>query len=182
MRQNNIIRAWIVLVLIVVAATLVAAPVDARHRGFRGRIIGPGFGISPYPYWGYPTYVYGAFYGLPGPYFEVPRLNPAVAAALDVGAIDLDVRPRKADVFVDGKFVGKARDFDGSPGYLWLRAGSHTVTIYRGGYATLEEELSVEAGLVRAIKLRLTPGDSSPPPSPKPNGKTEATTASVSVF
>ena len=34
-------------------------------------------------------------------------------------------KPDRADVWVDGKYVGEARDLDGYPSYLWLEKGPH---------------------------------------------------------
>ncbi len=38
------------------------------------------------------------------------------------GAVDVDAKPNRADVWVDGKYVGEARDLDGYPS-LTLPAG-----------------------------------------------------------
>ena len=87
---------------------------------------------------------------------------------MGLGAIDVHVKPGKAEVWVDGKFVGSARDFDGLPTYLWLKEGEHRVTIYRGGFETYDEDISITPGEVIKLKLKLTPGESSPPePTPQ---------------
>ena len=54
----------------------------------------------PYGYWsyGYPHYQYG--------YDAIYRYGPT-------GTLRLKVRPRHAEVFVDGYFVGRVDDFDG---------------------------------------------------------------------
>lgn len=67
-------------------------------------------------------------------------------------------------MWADGKHVGTAADFDGSPSYLWLAAGQHELTIYRGGCATVSDEVEIQPGIVGKLKLRLEPGDASPPP------------------
>ena len=90
-------------------------------------------------------------------------LSPALAQAMEVGAIDIDIKPGKAEVWVDGEYYGLARDFDGSPSYLWLKRGKHTVSVYKGGYETFEETLGVNPGVVSRVKLKLLPGDSRPP-------------------
>ena len=56
-----------------------------------------------YPYFGYAFWP-GAWYG--APYYPV---GGYLAAAPDVGAVSTQVSPKKADVLVDGEFVGQAR-------------------------------------------------------------------------
>lgn len=125
------------------------------HTGLYGGLWTHPF-YSPYfyPYVGFPHY---------GPYRETGGMNPALAQALDVGALDLDVKPRKAEVFVDGTYVGVARDFDGVPSFLWLDEGRHTIVLYKGGYASYEAEFVVEPGVVTNVKLRLSEGASEAP-------------------
>ena len=123
--------------------------------GFYGSPFSPYYSPFFNPYW-------GSFYN--GRRGE-GQMNPAIARALKLGALDLNVKPRNADVFVDGTFVGKVRDFDGYPGYLWLEAGSRTVAIYKGGYATYEAKFAVVPGVVTELKLKLLAGGSEAPPS-----------------
>jgi hypothetical protein len=88
-------------------------------------------------------------------------MNYAMMAGF--GAVELNVKPNRADVWVDGKYVGEARDLDGYPSYLWLADGEHKLAVYKGGYRTFEEEIGVQRGMKTAIKIRLEPGDSAPP-------------------
>jgi hypothetical protein len=92
------------------------------------------------------------------------------AMVAGMGAVELDVKPNRADVWVDGKYVGEARDLDGYPSYLWLADGAHKLAVHKGGHRIFEEEISVQRGMKTQIKLRLEPGDS-PPPGPKPSDK-----------
>ncbi len=137
-------------------------------RPFFGAYFGPyfgpyfGFGFGPYfgpyfsPYWaGYPGY-YGYYGPSGGP-------DMAVAAMTGWGALDLNVKPNQAEVWVDGKYMGEAREFDGYPAYLWLEKGPHRLQIYKGGYASFDEEINVERGRKRDLKVRLEKGDSRPP-------------------
>ena len=83
------------------------------------------------------------------------------------GAVDLNVKPNRADVWVDGKYVGEARDLDGYPSFLWLAEGEHRVAVHKGGYLVFDEKINVQRGMKTEIKLKLQPGDS-PPPGTKP--------------
>ncbi len=158
--------------LLAFGALLEVSPAEARRGGFgRGRggigIRVPSFGAGYYGY-GFYGYPYG-FYGYPyayGPYRRPGQeggLNPTQARLMGVGAIDMRVKPGKAEVWVDGTFLGSVRDFDGSPSYLWLKEGAHRITLYRGGFQTYEEEVMITPGAVIKLKLKLLPGESEPP-------------------
>jgi hypothetical protein len=162
--------AWTLAVAVSLAATMALAPrsAEAHGRGGRGRSVivggfyGPYFGLgwSPFfdPFWGpYP----GAYYRPAG------GVDMNVAMIAGVGAIDLDAKPNRADVWVDGEYVGEARDLDGYPSYLWLKPGAHRIAVYKGGYRTFEETVLVQRAMKRTLKVRLEPGDSAPP-GPKP--------------
>lgn len=177
--HNRLRRAAPVALALVALLTLAGtlAPLEARSRGHRG----PGFGrigFAPRIGYGYGFYGYSLRYGFPyyghRPYVGRGELgaqpHPAFARALDLGALDLNVKPRKAEVHVNGQFVGLARELDGYPSLLWLKAGTHTITIYKGGYATFEDEIEIAPGVVEKLKLQLLPGGGAPPERVEPAG------------
>jgi hypothetical protein len=92
-------------------------------------------------------------------------MNAAMIAGY--GAIELNVKPNRADVWVDGRYVGEARDLDGTPSYLWLSEGPHRVAVHKGGFLVFDEPIEVRRGMRTEIKLKLQPGDS-PAPGTKP--------------
>ena len=75
----------------------------------------------------------------------------------------MDVKPKKAEVYIDGRYVGRAREFDGYPDYLWLDAGTHQVEFYREGFGTVTREYTVHAGELIAVDFRMQPGESVAP-------------------
>jgi hypothetical protein len=180
-------RAWLTsAVAVAIAGALAFVPSRAEARGhgggFRGHgghgvvVVGGGFyspwfgyGFGPYWGWGWGWGAYPpAWYGPPGGV----DMNYAMMAGF--GAVDLDVKPNRADVWVDGKYVGEARDLDGYPSYLWLADGPHKLAIYKGGYRTFDEEISVRRGVKTDLKVRLEPGQSEPPgtkPGEQPRGE-----------
>ncbi|HEX2465183.1 MAG TPA: PEGA domain-containing protein [Thermoanaerobaculia bacterium] len=103
--------------------------------------------------WGYPGYGYRPAGGL----------DPVVARVEGLGGFDLNVKPRTAEVWVDCKFVGLVRDFDGYPSFLWIEQGDHTIAISKVGFATWEQSVSVDAGRIAEMKIALAPGASTPP-------------------
>ena len=151
---------------------LQAPETEAHGRGGRGgggRVVyygGGGF-YSP---WLNPWYGWGWGWGAYPPAYYEPAGGVSLGAAMvaGFGAVDLDVKPNRADVWVDGKYAGEARDLDGYPSYLWLAEGEHRVAVHKGGYLVFDEKVNVQRGMKTEIKLKLQPGDS-PPPGTKPS-------------
>jgi hypothetical protein len=54
-----------------------------------------------------------------------------------VGGVQLDVEPRRAQVFVDGAYKGIVDDFRGYYQHLTLPAGRHRIEILESGYLPL---------------------------------------------
>jgi hypothetical protein len=133
----------------------------AVHGWFGGPFYGPFFGSYWYPYCGFSPY-WGACYGPYGPY-DSNSYQLSLAGANGIGAVDLNVKPGNAEVWVDGNYVAEARDLDGSPGLLWLKDGAHHIVIYKGGYSSFDESISVHAGRMQDLKVRLEKGESQPP-------------------
>ena len=170
-------RAWkrsrrtvVGAVALALLALGVSRAADAHPRGrgpvvvYGGGFYGGGFygfnpwfgmGWGPYGGWGYP-----GFYPPGG-----IDMNAAMIAGF--GAVELNVKPNRADVWVDGRYVGEARDLDGYPNYLWLADGAHRVAVHKGGFLVFDEQIDVRRGMKTEIKLKLQPGDS-PPPGTKP--------------
>lgn len=113
--------------------------------GYYGR-----FGY-PYGYWGGPAVVY---VGGSGDY---------VGPGSGMAALDLDVKPEEAQVWVDGGYVGEADDFDGFPSYLWLAAGEHEIVLYSPGRETLVRTVNLRDGEMLGFDDALPPGVSRAP-------------------
>lgn len=115
-----------------------------------------------YPYHYYPYYFYGP-YGYH--YYPYPRQS---YRGDGLGALDLNVKPKKAVVYIDGNPIGPVGRYDGYPAYLWLEPGSYELTFYLEGYQTLTRRYTVRAEVVTAIHELLPPGEATPPPEPAP--------------
>lgn len=107
---------------------------------------GPAY--SPYGYtsYGYPTY--GTYYG-PGYYAHAP--------GFDFGGVRLQLRPRDAQVFVDGYYAGIVDDFDGTFQQLRLEQGGHKIEIRMPGFEDLELDVHVQPGRTVTIREDLRP-------------------------
>lgn len=145
-------------------------PYYPYYGGF-GFTIGFGFGYPYYPW-------YGAFgYGYPyGPYAYPYPFYPyyGYGYSIDVltASLRLEVKPREAEVYVDGYRAGTVNDFDGVFQRLRLRPGQHTVVLYLDGFQKVEQQLYLGLGANQSVKLemvKLGPGEQTGPrPVPPP--------------
>ena len=61
------------------------------------------------------------------------------------GHLRLKVKPRDAEVYVDGYYAGLVDDFDGTFQKLELEAGPHRIEVRKAGFATMTFEVRVPA-------------------------------------
>jgi hypothetical protein len=159
-------RAVAVVGPAVVLALIILSPREAFAQGrggfHRGGFGGRGFYVSPFFGFGYG---FAPYWGPWGPYGYAPAGGIDMGAALiaGYGAVDMNVKPGEAEVWVDGKYVAEAKDLDGYPSYLWLAEGPHRVVVYKGGYTNFDEEIDVRRGIRSDLKVRLEKGDAQPP-------------------
>jgi hypothetical protein len=141
---------------------------EAHGRGGRRVVVRGGCGFyAPFAYgWGFYNPFFDPYWAWAGPYYGPSGgggVDMNVAMMVGWGAVEMNVKPNRADVWVDGKYIGEARDLDGYPTYLWLEKGPHRIAVYKAGYRTFEEEIDVTRGTRRELKVRLESGDSQPP-------------------
>lgn len=105
------------------------------YRGYYGGYWGPYWGSYWGPYWGYwgPSVV---VYGGGGGGGSLGRF----------GVVDADVQPEEAELWLDGKLIGRADDFDGFPDYLYLLAGEYKLELKHPRYEPLSLDLKVRRG------------------------------------
>jgi hypothetical protein len=108
-----------------------------------------------YSPWGPSWYPGSWWYGWPA-YGSGYTLPPAVPK--DQVMLTFHVSPGKAEVTVDGKAVGKARDFDSVRRPLWLKPGEHVVEIVKPGYQTLRLAFDLAGGSGYDINYGLNKG------------------------
>lgn len=141
------------------------------HRGDRGRGRGWGHGGGYYG-GGYRSgryYGWGGYYGGWGGWW--PWWYPTYGGTTVImepryryggggtGALDLDVSPEKAQIFVDGEYVGRADDYDGFPTFLWLDSGTYDVGIYHEGYETIVRQYTIRPGALIDVEDQMRPGN-----------------------
>jgi hypothetical protein len=139
-----------------------------HHPGCGHRYYYGGYSGFPYYYYGpygyyyryYPAY-YGHGYGAYGSVGVGG--GGAYGGGAELGALDLDVRPEKAQIFVNGEYVGIADQYDGYPGYLWLEKGTYDIVIFMEGHQTISRQYSVYPGVVVDVNDKMVPGEARRP-------------------
>jgi len=99
---------------------------------------------------------YSAYWGAYGaPYAHYAHYAPyAQYAPYEIGAVRLKIRPRDAQVFVDGHYAGLVDDFDGTFQALRVEQGGHKIEIRMPGFEDLALDIHVQPG--RTITLSET--------------------------
>jgi hypothetical protein len=117
----------------------------------------PGYGYDGYGYDGYGNDGYGSGgYGSGGSGSSSPRSHENRP---QMGALDLDISPNDAQVYLNGEYIGRVRDFGGwHRGYLWLEKGTYDIVFYKEGFRTLARQVSIYPGLVITWDDKLQPG------------------------
>jgi hypothetical protein len=115
------------------------------------------------PFWGgysgYGYYPYGGYYG--GPYYGGGYYGGGYGGGYygggyggdygsesgsgyyGTGHLKLKVKPRDAEVYVDGYYAGLVDDFDGMFQKLELQAGPHRIEVRKPGFSTMTFEVRV---------------------------------------
>jgi len=125
------------------------------ERGSGGTVYIPGgfYGAGGYYGAGYGYYDpwagYGGYGGYYGGYYDpwyggYPVYQPpADYNTFDEGRLRLKIKPRDAEVYVDGYYVGVVDDFDGIFQRLHLEAGPHRIEIRAMGFETLNFDVMI---------------------------------------
>jgi hypothetical protein len=80
-----------------------------------------------------------------------------------MGALDLNVKPKKTEVYVDGQYVGLVRQYDGFPGHLWLERGVYEISFYKPGFETETRTVKILTNLVLDMQIEMLPGEATQP-------------------
>jgi len=124
-----------------------------RHHGSWGGRFGWGFpfwwgGVLG---WGWPFAYYGAW----GPWWDDGgwAYGPTAAggAGYELTAVDTDVSPENALVYLNGTLIGIADDFDGNPDYLYLKPGHYRLDFRLPGYVA--QGIDVDAGAAERVPV-----------------------------
>ena len=141
------------------------------HHGHGGYYRHHGYGHHGYGYrgYGYRGYGHHSYHGYPE-YSHYPRyygsegvVQQGGASSAKLGAVDLNVRPKNTQVYLNGHYIGVTGAFDGFPRQLWLERGTHELTLLRPGFEPLIHEFTIRPGVNLNVRHRMRPGSSEPP-------------------
>jgi hypothetical protein len=161
-----------ILALVCTLVVLWPAPADAQFRRYRRVVVVGGAFYDPFFYDPFfaPWYPYGFAYPYPYPYPPYPDQYGYRARFEEGASVRLDVKPRDAQVYVDGYYAGVVDDFDGMFQRLRVSPGEHEIVLHLDGYRSVHQRIAVGRGAtykVRYTMERLAAGEASePPPAP----------------
>ena len=152
------------------AVVFVASAATSEAQGLRRRghvvsrvvVVGGGY-YAPY----YDPYLFLDPYGYQYPYPMRPY-GYGYRTYEPEASVRLDVKPKEAEVYVDGYYAGIVDDFDGTFQRLRVEPGEHEIELYLDGYRTVKQKVYLTPDNTFRIKYqmeRLGPGE---PPTPKP--------------
>ena len=163
-------QIFIAAASVIASITILQTPADAQVRVARPRAVAvrpvvvsrPTVFVGGYYYptlyrgslwynpWG--PYYYGGYYGAPYSY-QFPIYGPG-RSYYGMGSIRVEVKPRNAEVFVDGYFAGTVDDFDGLFQRLTIEPGDHEIVIYLEGHRSFSQRFYLQPG--RSFNIRHT--------------------------
>ena len=110
-----------------------------------GPVVVTGYPYS-YPWWFGGAGYYGGYYGgYYDPWFGGydPQPGYSGTSLSDEGALRLKIKPREAEVYVDGYYVGIVDDFDGIFQKLHIESGNHRIEVRAPGYEPLTFDVRI---------------------------------------
>ena len=115
----------------------------------------------------YSPYYYGLGYGYGYPYYGAGYYGYYGGSYAYTGSVRLKVKPRDAEVLVDGYYVGTVDDFDGVFQSLKLEPGPASIEVRAPGFEPLRLDVRVLAGRKITYEENMRAGDpgQAPPPS-----------------
>ena len=86
------------------------------------------------------------------------RLAPTATVPNVTATLKLNIKPNRAAVFLDEKYVGHAGEFGGTFRSMKISPGKHTVRVELPGYRTFLTEVDLLANQETEVKTELVPG------------------------
>ena len=137
---------------------------EAQVRG-RGRshvvVVGGGF-YSPYFY---DPFFFDPWYGYQYP---IRPYGYGYRFAEPDASVRLEVKPKEAEVFVDGYYAGVVDDFDGTFQRLNVSPGEHEIELWLDGYRTVKQKVYLTRDNTFKIKYQMERLAAGQPQEPKP--------------
>ena len=86
------------------------------------------------------------------------HLAPRASVPEITATLKLKIKPKRAAVFLDEKFVGHAADFGGAFRSMKISPGKHRIRVELPGYRTFDTEINLLANQESELKTELVPG------------------------
>ena len=86
------------------------------------------------------------------------HLAPRASVPEITSTLKLNIKPKRAAVFLDEKFVGHAADFGGAFRSMKISPGKHRIRVELPGYRTFDTEINLLANQESEVKTELVPG------------------------
>ena len=175
-----------VVLLALIATALIGsaasseAQVRGRIRGGGTRVVVVGGGFYR-PYYYDPFFFADPWYGLQYPYpypYPIRPYGYGYRAYEPEASVRLEVKPKDAEVYVDGYYAGVVDDFDGAFQRLHVEPGEHEIELWLDGYRTVRQKVYLARDKTFRVKYdmeRLGAGQA-PEPKPQPLEPPEAGT------
>jgi len=129
-------------------------------------VVGGGF-YSPYYY--DPFFYADPWYGLQYPYpYPIRPYGYGYRAYEPEASVRLEVKPKEAEVYVDGYYAGVVDDFDGTFQRLRVEPGEHEIELWLDGYRTVRQKVYLARDKTFRIKYQLERLAAGQAPEPKP--------------
>jgi PEGA domain len=87
--------------------------------------------------------------------WPVTASGPATVEAPQLSVVVTDIRPKDGLVYVDGRFAGRSRYFNGTKGFLYLEPGSYRLELRMDGYRTEAFTIAAQPSCLFEIRHRL---------------------------
>ena len=143
-----------------------AATSEAQGRRGHGRavvVVGGGY-YAPY----YDPYFYAdPWYGYQYPYPMRPY-GYGYRNYEPEASVRLEVKPKEAEVYVDGYYAGIVDDFDGTFQRLRVEPGEHEIELWLDGYRTVKQKVYLTQDNTFRVKYQMERLASGQAPEPKP--------------
>src|SRR5262249_24821507 len=152
-----------ILILAALAAVLSATTARAQSYRAHGTAVHAAVVVAPVvphvsysnPYWWDQVVLgiyYGGPYGSPSPY---PYPYPYHYHGDADGSLKIEVKPRQAEVYVDGYYAGIVDNFDGTFQRLHAAPGEHEISLFLDGYRAVHQKIYLQPNVTFKLKYQM---------------------------
>ena len=165
MRPHKHLVLFCALAAIVVVGSAATSEAQGRRGRARGRVVVVGGGS--YARYYDPYFLADPWFGYQYPYPMRPY-GYGYRTYEPEASVRLEVKPKEAEVYVDGYYAGVVDDFDGTFQRLRVEPGEHEIELYLDGYRPVKREVYLTPDNPFRIRYQLERLGAGEAPAPKP--------------